>query len=103
MGVRSTQIFNNAYFERNYIIIGSDFLSAVVDAIGYAVSSQIPTTAPRLRSQLKSCEICWGQSGVPVGLLQVLRFPLPIPTPPTATYSLIILDTENVVKQTLQN
>jgi hypothetical protein len=28
---------------------------------------------------------------------------LPIPTPPTATYSLIILDTENVVKQTLQN
>jgi hypothetical protein len=44
----------------------------------------IPTAAARVRSQVRSCGFCGGQSGTGVGFLRVLRFPLPILIPPTA-------------------
>jgi hypothetical protein len=38
----------------------------------------------RVRSQVRSCEICGGQSGAEAGFLRVLKFPLPALIPPTA-------------------
>jgi hypothetical protein len=72
----------------------------------YGLNRQLPTTAARVRSQIRSCEICGGQSGSGTCFLRVFRFPLPIFIPPTFQYSLIILsstlyspDTDSVVKQ----
>jgi hypothetical protein len=48
-------------------------------AVAQAVSRRLPTAAARVRS----CGICGGQSGTVVGLLRVLRFPLPS-IPPSA-------------------
>jgi hypothetical protein len=53
-------------------------------AIAQAVSRWFPTTAARVRSQVRSCGICGGQSGTGAGFLRVLRFPMPILIPPTA-------------------
>jgi hypothetical protein len=52
-------------------------------AIAQAVSHWLPTAAAWVRSQVRSCGICGGQSGTEAGFLRVLRFPLPILTPPT--------------------
>jgi hypothetical protein len=52
-------------------------------AIAQAINRRIPTAATRVLSQVRSCGIC----GV-----RVLRFPLPILTPPSAPYSSIIRD-----------
>jgi hypothetical protein len=54
-------------------------------AIAQAVSRWLPTApAARVRSQVRSCGICGGQSGIRAGFLRVLRFPLPILIPPSA-------------------
>jgi hypothetical protein len=56
-------------------------------AIAQAVFRRLPTTAARVRAQVKSCGICGGQSGNGAGFLRVLRFPLPILIPLTAPHS----------------
>jgi hypothetical protein len=52
-----------------------------------AVSRRHPTAATRVRSQVRSCGICGGQSGAGAGVLQVLQFPQPILIPPTVSHS----------------
>jgi hypothetical protein len=54
-------------------------------AIAQAISHWLPTAAAQVRSQVRSCKICGGQSGTGAGFLRVLRFPLPILIPPIAT------------------
>jgi hypothetical protein len=64
-------------------------------SLGYSVgrstakefSRRLPTTEARLRSQVKSCGICGGQSGTGVRFFRVLRFPLPFLIAHTAPYS----------------
>jgi hypothetical protein len=47
----------------------------------------LPPRGARVRSEVRSCWICGGQSGIEAGFLLVLRFPLPILIPPTAPHS----------------
>jgi hypothetical protein len=56
-------------------------------AIAQEVNCRLPTAAARVRSQLRSCGVCGGQSGIGTGFLLVLRFPLPVIIPPNAPYS----------------
>jgi hypothetical protein len=53
-------------------------------AIAQAVSRRLPTAAAQIRVRFRSCRICGGQSGTGAGFLRVLRFPMPIRTPPIA-------------------
>jgi hypothetical protein len=52
-----------------------------------AVSHRLPRAAARVRSYVRSCGVCGGQSGAGAGFLRVFRFPLPILIPPTAPHS----------------
>jgi hypothetical protein len=56
-------------------------------AIAQAVSRRLPTAAARVRTQVRLCEICGGQSGTWAGFLRVLLFPLPILIPQTASHT----------------
>jgi hypothetical protein len=47
-------------------------------AVAQAVSHRLPTAAALVPVQVRSCDICGGQSGTGAGFLRVLRFPLPI-------------------------
>jgi hypothetical protein len=44
-------------------------------ATAQAVSRRLPTAAPGVRAQVRSCGICGGQCGTMTGFLRVLRFP----------------------------
>jgi hypothetical protein len=69
-------------FEKGYCFVELD---PNCRAIAHAVSRWLPSAAARVRSQVRSCGICVGQSSSGAGFLRVLRFPLPIlisPTPP---------------------
>jgi hypothetical protein len=87
-------------------LIGSEVLTAVVikrsvfwsvmcnptlqrkgRAIAQAVSRWLPTAAAWVRARVRSCGICGEQSGTGAAFLRILRFPLPILTPPTAPHS----------------
>jgi hypothetical protein len=57
-------------------------------ALAQAVSCRLHTAAAWVRTQVKSCEMCDGQSGTGAGFLQVLRFPLTNFIPPTSLTSL---------------
>jgi hypothetical protein len=61
-------------------------------AIAQAISRRLPTAAARVRSRVRSYEICGGQSGTWAGFLRVLRFPLPILVPPNASCSSVFRD-----------
>jgi hypothetical protein len=52
-----------------------------------AVSCRLPTAAARVRTRVRLCGICGGQSGTGAGFIRVLRFPLLIIIPPTAPHS----------------
>jgi hypothetical protein len=56
-------------------------------AIAQTVSRRLPTAVARVWSQVRLCGICGRQSSAGAGFLRVLRFPLPILIPPTASHS----------------
>jgi hypothetical protein len=56
--------------------------------IAQAARRRLTTATALVRPQLSLCGIGGGQSDTGAGFLPVLRFPLPILTPPTAPYSL---------------
>jgi hypothetical protein len=56
-------------------------------AITQAVSRRLLIDAARVRAQIRSCGICGAQSDAGTGFLRLLRFPLPIIIPPTASHS----------------
>jgi hypothetical protein len=56
-------------------------------AIAQADSLRLPTAAALIRSRVRSCGFCGGQSFTGARFLRVLRFPLPIHIPPTAPHS----------------
>jgi hypothetical protein len=56
-------------------------------AITQAVSRLLPTSVARVRSQVMSCGICGEESGDGASLVRVLRFPLPILIPLTASHT----------------
>jgi hypothetical protein len=58
-------------------------------AIAQAVSRRLPTSAAWVRSQVRSCGVCGGQSGTRAGFPRVLRFPLIPPTAPQSSSSII--------------
>jgi hypothetical protein len=45
-------------------------------AVTLAVSRWLSTAAARVRSQVRSCAICEGQSGTVAGVIRILRFHL---------------------------
>jgi hypothetical protein len=55
--------------------------------IAQAVSRWLPIAAARVRSKVKLCGISGGQSGSGAGFLRLLRFPLPVLIPLTASHS----------------
>jgi hypothetical protein len=59
---------------------------AVGLAVAQAVSRRHPSVAARVPSQVRSCVICDGRSVTGAGVLRLLRFPLPIYIPPTASH-----------------
>jgi hypothetical protein len=71
-------------------ILSTSLSDHVGRAIAQAVSLRLPNAVARVRAQVRSCGVCGGQSGTGAGFLRVLRFPLPIPIPPTAPHSLSI-------------
>jgi hypothetical protein len=56
-------------------------------SIAQAVCRRLPTSAARVRDQVRSCGICGGQSGTGASFPSVLRFSLPILIPLTAPHS----------------
>jgi hypothetical protein len=79
-----TIILNHYIF---FLIEVMRFNRALGRAIAQAVSRRLPTAAARVRVQVRSSGICGGKSGTGAGFLRILRFPLPILIPSTASYS----------------
>jgi hypothetical protein len=63
------------------------YITSVVGKRPEPRRSWLPTAAARVRSQMKSCGICGGQSEAGAGFLRVLRFPLRILIPPIVPHS----------------
>jgi hypothetical protein len=60
-------------------------------AIAQAVSRRLSTSAVRVQSQTRPCEICGGQSSTGADFLRVLRFPLQILISPITPHSSSII------------
>jgi hypothetical protein len=58
--------------------------------IALAISRRFPRAVARVRSQVRSCRICGGQSDTGISFRRVFRFPLPILIPRNAPYSFIM-------------
>jgi hypothetical protein len=87
---RQSQIFDTCGAREEGTEMGKGMvLDIPVRAIAQAVSRRLPTTAARVRAQVRSCGICGGHSSTGAGFLRVLRCPLPILIPPTAPHSSI--------------
>jgi hypothetical protein len=65
----------------------SDLTDVRGRAIAQAISRRLLTAAARIRAQVMAYWICGGESGTGAGFLRVLRFPLPILIPATASHS----------------
>jgi hypothetical protein len=55
------------------------------------VSRLLPMAGTWVRSQVSSCVVCSGKSGVETGFVQILRFPLSIRILQTAVHPLVIV------------
>jgi hypothetical protein len=55
--------------------------------IDQVASCQLPTAVAQVQAQVRSRGVRVGQSGTGAGFLRVLRFPLPIIIPPTASHT----------------
>jgi hypothetical protein len=62
------------------------FLKSNARILPEITQRQLPTSAVRVRAQVRSCGIYDGQSGTGAGFLPVFRFPLPILIPSTAPH-----------------
>jgi hypothetical protein len=75
----ATQIGESVPYSRIKLI--ENYKCKLGRAIAEAVSRWLPTAAARVQSRVWSSGICGAQSGVGVGFLRVLRFPLPFILP----------------------
>jgi hypothetical protein len=77
------QITNVIY--KNVVVVGKTFQEYFHDTTGKVYGFQ--PRRPGFQPRAYSCGICCGQSGAGAGFLRVLRFPLPIFTPPISPQS----------------
>jgi hypothetical protein len=74
--------------QRPLMIIRS---AVMYEIIALAVCCRLPTAAPQIRAQVRSCGIYARQNGTGAGFLRVFRFPLTILVLPTASHSSSII------------
>jgi hypothetical protein len=84
IGINFYDLEENMKPEASRCLLGSQWHD--LEGRGPQLSRRLPTVAARVRSQVRSCEICGGQSGTGAGYLLALRLPLPL-IPPTARHS----------------
>jgi hypothetical protein len=79
-------LFTDAVSISDYVISNDRKGRAIVQV----VSHWLPTSAARVRAQVRSCGTCHIRKETGAGFLWVLQFPLPILIPTTAPHSSII-------------